>query len=359
MNNVQELVNALEKYLDSDTSNNARELVVTNQKIIDKALLNQYNINFSSEGSSIKIKLDNKDIKIFKNYEDAIKHSNLKDFPEINIVLENDIPQQTFFANIYYFEKIKAILYDENIIDFKEKIKKEYFILSSSYGKIVLSYSANSEKIDFYKTTHSIDLTKLEGLLKTESFPEFYKDSIAKFLSTNPNKDLYTILSNFDFLLTNALNALSLYKQNFSFEKFEKEFDDNLSSNIKKLQELTSSFQSKIMAIPIQFGVYIYLLSKFNDSFITMLLVVTTIIAWCIFNYLITSKTYRNVNHLEGKIESEIALIRQKSGIEEDKISKPRKILAKDIYAMKHIVYVYQFFSVVFTLLILIIFAIN
>ena len=234
MNNVQELVNALERYLDSDTSNNARELVVTNQKIIDEALLNQYNINFSSEGSSIKIKLDNKDIKIFKSYEDALKHSDLEEFPEINIALESDIPQQTFFANIYYFEKIKAILYDENIVDFKEKIKKDYFILSSAYGKIVLSYSTNSEKMDFYKTEHSIDLTRLEELLKTESFPEFYKDSIAKFLSNNPDKDLYTILSNFDFLLTNALNALSLYKQNFSFEKFEKEFDDNLSSNIKK-----------------------------------------------------------------------------------------------------------------------------
>ena len=359
MDDVQELVNVLERCLESDTSTNSRELVVTNEKEIDESLLKRYNISYSFEGSSVKINLYNKDIKIFKNYEDAIKHSSLNNFAKINVALNIKIQQQTLFTNIYYFEKLKYILYDENIIDFRNKITKDYFILSSDYGKIVLNYYPNPKKIDFYKKEHFIDLIRLEELLKTESFPEFYKNSIAKFLSDNPNKDLYTILSNFDFLLTNATNALSLYKQNFSFEKFEKEFDDNLSNNIKKLQELTSSFQSKIMAIPIQFGVYIYLLSKFNDSFITILLIVTTIIAWSIFNYLITSKTYRNVHYLETKINGEIVLIRQKSGIEEDRTSKPQKILAKDIYAMKYIVYAYQFFNLAFTLLILIIFAIN
>lgn len=359
MNNNQELISVLEDYLKSDTSSNARELVVKNKNNLDTVLLNKYDIGFSFEGNSFKINLNNEKIKIFKCYEDAIKHSNLENISKNNIALNIDIPQKTLFENIYYFEKIKIIIDNENIIDFKDRIKKDYFILSSTYGKVILSYSSDPEKMNFYRTKHSIDLEKLVNLLETESFPEFYKDSIAKFLSNSPDKDLYTILTNFDFLLKNAINALSLYKHNFSFEKFEKEFDENLSSNIKKLQELTASFQSKIMAIPIQFGVYIYLLSKFNDSFTLILLVVVTIIAWAIFNYLITAKTYRNVHLLETKIEGEIALIRQKSGIEEGKISNSRKILTQDIYGMKDIIYVYQFFSLAFTLLLLIIFALN
>lgn len=312
MNNVQELISFLEKCLKTDTSTNARELVVTNKEIIDESLLKKYNINYIYEGNSVKINLENSDIRIFKSYEDAIKYGSSKKNSNLNIALNINFLQQTLFDNIYYFEKIKEVIKNENIIDFENQITKDYFILSSDYGKIVLSYSPSPEKLDFYKTEHSIDSTRLEELLKTESFPEFYKNSIAKFLYDKKDKDLYTILSNFDLLLTNAVNALSLYKQNFSFEKFEKEFDDNLSSNIKKLQELTSSFQSKIMAIPIQFGVYIYLLSKFNDSFISIFLIVATIIAWSIFNYLITSKTYRNVYYLETKIEGEIALIKKK-----------------------------------------------
>lgn len=359
MDNVQKLISFLERCLENDTSNNARELVVTDKKGLDKSLLQEYNIDYSSEGNSIKINLENPNIRIFKKYEDAIKHGSSKEGFNLNIALQIDFLQQTLFENIYYFERIKKILDNEKIIDFEKITTKDYFILSSTYGKIVLSYSTKPEKIDFYRTEHSIDLTRLEELLKTESFPEFYKDSIAKFLSNNPDKDLYTILSNFDFLLANAINALTLYKQNFSFAKFEKEFDENLSSNIKKLQELTSSFQSKIMAIPIQFGVYIYLLSKFSDNFVSMLLVVATIIAWSIFNCLITSKTYRNIHYLESKIKGEIALIRQKSGIEENKISESRMLLTKDIYTMKQIVYAYQFFSILFTILILIVFALD
>lgn len=363
MSNVQELVNTLEVYLEDDTTTHRRELVVTNQSELNKVLLDEYNIRYISEGNSTRIYLDNKNIRIFKSYEDAIKYSNLEDASKLNIALNIEFSQKVFFENITYFERIKTILDDENLVDFKDKIKKDYFILSNTYGKIILSYAINSGKSDFYETKHYINLEKLETLLKTDAFPEFYKDAIAKLLSNNPDKSLYSILMNFDFLLSNALNSLSLYKQNFSFEEFEKEFekefDKNLSSNIKKLQELTTGFHSKIMAIPIQFGVYIYLLSRFNDNCVSMLLVMVTIIAWAIFNYLITSKTYRNVNYLENKVKGEIALIKQNSGIIGDRLSKPQKILSADIYTMKNIINIYQVFSAVFTFLILIIFALN
>ena len=359
MTDIENLIDFLEKNLKNDTSNNARELLISNEYQINEGILDSFDIKYRIEGSSTKIRLNNSKIEIFKSLNDALKNINSINKSIKYIILHENISQKNMLRNIQYFLKIKEILLSSGIIDFDHEIKKDFFLLSNTYGKINISYLPNSERRNYYSASHDLDFETLEKLMDTENFPNFFKDSIARFLSDKPKRDLYAILTNFDFLISNAKNALSLYQHNFSFEKFEKEFDENLSSNIKKLQELTASFQSKIMAIPIQFGVYIYLLSKFNDSFISILLVVVTVIAWSIFNYLITAKTYRNVHYLESKIEGEIALIRKKSGIKERKISKSRKVLTKDIYDMKDIISVYQFFSIGFTILILIIFALN
>lgn len=359
MTDIENLIDFLEKCINNDTSNNSRELLISNKYPIDRNLIDSFGIKHNIEGSATKIKLENDKVVIYKSLNDALKHIKTINTSLQYIILNENIPQAYILKNIQYFLHIKNILLSSKIIDFDEKLDKNLFLLSTTYGKIDINYSPDSGRIDYYSLSRDLDFETLEQLMNTENFPNFFKDSISKFLSDKPKRDLYAILTNFDFLISNAKNALSLYQHNFSFEKFEKEFDENLSSNIKKLQELTASFQSKIMAIPIQFGVYIYLLSKFNDSFTLILLVVVTVIAWSIFNYLITAKTYRNVHHLETKIEGEIALIRQRSGIEEDKISNPRKVLTQDIYDMKDIICVYQFFSIAFTLFILIIFALN
>lgn len=266
------------------------------------------------------------------------------------------IPQTNMLRNIQYFLKIKEILLFSEIVDFDDKVNNDLFLLSITYGKIDINYSPDPERKNYYSVSRDLDFKTLEQLLITENFPNFFKDTIARFLSDKPKRDLYAILTNFNFLISNTKNALSLYQHNFSFEEFERKFDKDLFDYIEKLQDLTSSFHSKVMAIPLQFGVYIYLLSKFQSEFLSLIFVVLTLIVWSIFNYFVTSKTYSNINYLEIEIKNRINLIKQESGVADKKISKPRQYLTKNIDNMKNTIIIYQGFNLVLTLSVIVLF---
>ncbi|SNT69074.1 hypothetical protein [Psychrobacter sp. LV10R520-6] len=356
MTDIEKLLDVLGVCLKEDTSKNTRELSISNKYQIHQDILDSFSIEHHIEGDYFKIKLENKDIKIFKNLSDALKHTKIISDSVNYIILNTHIPQNCLLRNIQYFLRLKSILIDNQIIDFDDEINKIFFLLSSTYGKVAIGYHSDANRINYYSTTHELDFGKLEHLLDTDNFPSFFKDAIARLLSDKPKKDLYAILTNFNFLILNAENALSLYQHNFSFEEFEKKFNKDLSDYVEKLQELTSSFHSKVMAIPLQFGVYIYLLSKFQSEALSLYFVILTIVVWSTFNYFVTSKTYSNVSSLEIEIQNKINLIQLDSGVVEKKLSKHKQYLTKNIGNMKNIIVVYQAFNVALTLLLIILF---
>lgn len=356
MTDIENLIDFLERCLNNDTSKISRELLISNKYPIDKNLLDSFGINYNTEGNATKIKLENNRVVIFKSLNDALKHIKTINASLQYIILNENITQNYMLKNIQYFLHIKKILLSSEIIDFDDKLDKNLFLLSTTYGKIDINYLPDSGRSNYYSLSRDLDFETLEQLMNTENFPNFFKDSIAKFLSDKPKRDLYTILTNFDFLISNAKNALSLYQHNFSFEEFERKFDKDLLDYIEKLQDLTSSFHSKVMAIPLQFGVYIYLLSKFQSEYISLIFVVLTLIVWSIFNYFVTSKTYFNVNNLETEIRNKIALIEVESGVTDKKISKPKRCLTKNIGNMKNIIIAYQAFNLILTISIVILF---
>ena len=357
MTDIENLIDFLEKHLKNDTSNNSREFLISNKYPIDTNLLDSFSINYNTEGNATKIKLENNRVVIFKSLNDALKHIKTINPSLQYIILNENIPQTYILKNIQYFLHIKKILLSSEIIDFDDKLDKNLFLLSTTYGKIDINYLPDSGRSNYYSLSRDLDFETLEQLMSTENFPNFFKDAIAKFLSDKPKRDLYTILTNFDFLISNAKNALSLYQHNFSFEEFERKFDKDLLDYIEKLQDLTSSFHSKVMAIPLQFGVYIYLLSKFQNEFISLAFVILTLIIWSIFNYFVTSKTYSNIDNLEIEIKNRITLIEVESGVTDKKISKPKQYLTKNIDNMKNIITIYLGFNLFLTLCIIILFS--
>ena len=103
MTDIENLIDFLEKRLNNDTSNNSRELLISNKYPVDRNLLDSFGIKYNIEGSATKIKLENDKVVIFKSLNDALKHIKTINASLQYIILNENIPQAYILKNIQYF----------------------------------------------------------------------------------------------------------------------------------------------------------------------------------------------------------------------------------------------------------------
>lgn len=357
MKNLEELIAVLRKALKNDTSNNTREIVsISDLSLI--TVLNGYGINYEilNETKNIKIFLDSPTIIIFKTIEDAVLTEPNPNLEKKYACLSPNINQEIIFENIISFFKMRDIINNEKLVDFNDKGKKISYFLSPDYGKIDIDYKVDITKKIFYSTKHNFNFYKLNNLLNQESYKEFFKNSICKFLSENDNKTLYKILEHLNFLIDKSENDLNLYKHNFSFDEFKKDFDKDLSDEMKRMQDLVFNFHGKISTIPLQFGAFVYLLSNVKDNKSLLALASIIIICWTIFNHQVTAKTFSNIQDLENGIKVKMESLIAKSGLDKKEIDNRNSFLFKEIFNLKKLLSLYQIFYIVVTLIFLIIY---
>lgn len=350
----------LKKLLRKDKSSNTRELVSFFDKDIDVGeVLRQHGIEvrFENNNQEIRVFLDSSPhLIIFKNLQDAINLTKEQDLKKKFILLDTSVnPKniENIRNNIEAIFSFKKILKDFKIIDFDETIPKIHTLLSPDYGNISISYNTNTKERLFYQENNNFSFSKLKEKLSNDEYADFFKKAIAKFLHDKPKPDIYLILSNLNFLTEQADKNLSLYRRNFSFEKFKQEFDKDLTDEMKRFQDLISNFHTKVMAIPIQVGVYIVLVEKATNIKLSIFVSIL-IFVWSFFNHQITAKTFSNIIQIENGINYKIQKLLEETGLSKNDTKDKQNQINTEITNTKNLICWYQGFYILITVLMII-----
>lgn len=354
------LSSVLKRLLEHDKSSNTKELVSSfDEDIGIYEFLKQQGIKCQLENNNqeIRVFLDNSPhLIIFKNLQDAINLTTEQDLEKEFILLDasvNPAHMKNIRGNIEAIFSFKKILKDFKIIDFDETISKCYTLLSPDYGSIGISYKTNANKKLFYQGDNNFSLSKLREKLNNDEYADFFKKAIAKFLHDKPEPDIYLILSKLSFLVEQADKNLSLYRRNFSFEKFKKEFDKDLTDEMKRFQDLISNFHTKVMAIPIQVGLYTFLIEKATNT--TLLMFASILIfVWSFFNHQITAKTFSNIIQIEKGINDKIQKLIEETGLSKNDTKDKQNKINTEITNTKNLICWYQSFYILITVLMII-----
>lgn len=323
---------------------------------VDQDTLNKHGINFSTEEEGIRIDfLAQKEVKIFKTKDDFYTYSAKGDFNKKIIIIKDnllytpDSDAHFIFDNVKYSFKFFDFLVGK-IASHQDIGKMQLILLSTKFGKDVVGYQRSNQ------TNLDKDL-ELKGKYqeiknKPDDFLSFFRNSILSYIEPVGTKDRYIrVLENIDIIYQNAERNFNLYKSKFNFDDFKKNLESNTQKYIKDTQGFISDFQSKI-DMPIQFGVYIYLISKFSSDFYPLIAVTVIIITWSIFKLMTINNTKNNIQDLE---ESYLQSFNELSNIfkqqnTEEEINNAKQKICKKIKRTKILIKAYFWTIALFSL---------
>ena len=320
-------------------------------------LLTELGIQYDKLAEGISINLANQATSIYKTKEDCIKHfqGNIEK-PIIiladKIIYENEIIN-FFFENLIYSQKIQKLLEskDKEVITFNDKVNKTYFLLSEKNGKIEIGYK--NKPLEFYENNHNLKklYNSMEGNLSKE-YVAFFRDNIIKIVEEKKGLDdrFFYLLSKLEIIIEKTDREYKLFLHKFSFEEFHSKLEEEKDKYFKSLQDSLSDFLSKINSLPIQFGVYIYLLFRFEKEIYPLLIVSTIIIIWSLFSYFSISTMKKSIKNLSQRFDNVFKKISEKSGIDLESLEKEKKGVNDRLSNIKTLTTLYQAVTIVFTI---------
>lgn len=320
-------------------------------------LLTELGIQYDKLAEGISINLANQATSIYKTKEDCIKHfqGNIEK-PIIiladKIIYENEIIN-FFFENLIYSQKIQKLLEskDKEVITFNDKVNKTYFLLSEKNGKIEIGYK--NKPLEFYENNHNLKklYNSMEGNLSKE-YVAFFRDNIIKIVEEKKGLDdrFFYLLSKLEIIIEKTDREYKLFLHKFSFEEFHSKLEEEKNKYFKSLQDSLSDFLSKINSLPIQFGVYIYLLFRFEKEIYPLLIVSTIIIIWSLFSYFSISTMKKSIKNLSQRFDNVFKKISEKSGIDLESLEKEKKGVNDRLSNIKTLTTLYQAVTIVFTI---------
>ena len=293
--------------------------------------------------NEVKIDLDQEDFYIRKTKQDFLKtchnHVDISSsthdllFKKPILILEQELIYQISHANEnpIFFKNVllsfEALNIFKNIIaDFDDVNRQEVILLSSSKGKTVISYdSTNRYKFQNFFDDDSGDFianhTELVKKAHDDSFILFLKDSII----SADKYCFFEILSNMSNILNSANRNLELYKKKFDFEEFEKGLTESKQDFFNSYTKFQSEILSKINSLPIQFGIYIYLLNRFSDQLYPLAAISLLILIWGGFYIATLINIENDLGYLEEDFKSTFHRILHKSGLADEDLDNYRK----------------------------------
>ncbi len=322
MNNFTEIL----KILNIDDNSSKNKLEITSKSLEDKQEdLTRLRLNFESTKEGINIKLDEQgQLLICKTKEDALVYCRDSSFDKNILIIEDTIfwektgnHRNQFIENIRIWYKYNNIF--QKIADYFADLNEEFILLSADKGKLQVGYSG--KQIDHFDDTAFSQETfnQIENLINNnEDFISFFKDAFIDISYNESLQDRFSYaIKNIDIIFEDANRNYSLYKNKFSFEEFTKGLNHSKDEYLKNYQLFLSDFLSKISNLPVQIGVYIFLISRFSDVASILLFLLVLIIFVSIYSFRDISLMIENTNEMKDSCIENIKLIQQKSGIDE------------------------------------------
>lgn len=353
-----EAINKIVNLLASCTDLATDELTfLSNDLNSQTALLTELGIQYDELAEGISINLANQAISIYKTKEDCIKHFQGNIEKPIVILADKIIYENEtinfFFENLIYSQKIQKLLEakDKEVITFNDKVNKKYFLLSEKNGKIEIGYK--NKPSEFYENNHNLKklYNSMEGNLSKE-YVAFFRDNIINSVEEKKELDdrFFYLLSKLELIIEKTDREYKLFLHKFSFEEFHSKLEEEKDKYFKSLQDSLSDFLSKINSLPIQFGVYIYLLFRFEKEIYPLLIVSTIIIIWSLFSYFSISTMKKSIKNLSQRFDNVFKKISEKSGIDLESLEKEKKGVNDRLSNIKILTTLYQAVTIVFTI---------
>ena len=353
--NINKLLTLLSK---SEDLSSDELTFLSNDLVDDIELLKELSIKFEKMSEGIAINLAQQSIFIYKTKADCIKHFQINADKEIIIIKDKIIYDKSktcdvFFENLIYSQKIQKLLEaeDKEVISFNDKVNKKYFLLSEKNGKIEIGYK--NKPLEFYENSYNLKklYDSMEGNLSKE-YVAFFRDNIIKSVEEKKELDdrFFYLLGKLELIIEKTDREYKLFLHKFSFEEFHSKLEEERDKYFKSLQDSLSDFLSKVNSLPIQFGVYIYLLFRFEKEIYPLLIASTIIIIWSFFSYFSIFTMKKSINNLSQRFDNVFKKIAEKSGIDLESLEKEKNGVNDRLTNIKTLTTLYQVVTVVFTI---------
>ena len=354
MENLNNLIEVL--YNCNDTSIDS--LIIKSKKLeISKDILIRFNISFDEEKEGIRIDLSRQNIKIYKNKIDCIREFNGNIGQSIIILydkisfmkLENNT--NIFFENLIYSYKIRKLLIKKKFVSYHEEFEKKFILLSESKPKIEISYKGKD--LEFYDGKYNLKniFNRLDTKLEENEYVSFFRDNFiqqAENISNSDNRFLNT-LKVINIIYEKSNREFELYKSKFSLEEFQSTLEEEKTKYFKNLQDTLSEFFGKINSLPIQFGVYAYLIVKFEKDIIPLIAIIMIITIWSVFSCYTMHYIKLGLIHLHEKFEYIFTKISKKEIFDKNILELDKKAVKDRVKQIKDLMCWYQAVTIVVT----------
>ena len=297
----------------------------------DKNVLKMCEVKYIETAEGILIDLYyQKDFKIFKSKSSAVQYLDHKDYFSSAIVViekaydgkdliyEDGKSESKFFENVLYFHKFKDIFIESEIASYYDESNKKMIFLSATHGRLYISCTITWFE-EFYD--HDNDLenqfnTIQKKINEDDQFKDFLKESFVECVTNlSDEKTLLKSLEKIKHIVESASRNYELYRHKFSFAEFKKQLDEEKEKYFKEYQSNLSDFLSKTASMPIQIGVYIFLIDRFSGNGWLMAVTFILIAGWSYFTVFCIDQILDNIKYLKGQFKIKFCKMLDESGI--------------------------------------------
>jgi hypothetical protein len=337
----------------------------------EKCVLDSFNLIYEEQAEGISIDLTKQPMKIFKSKASAVKYLKESDFLSDIIVLEEDVSNPEckdieyiaaneprsctwLFENVEYSFKFKKLFLDKGIASYNDESLNRLIFLSSKHGRLHVIYS-NEWMSDFHDSDNDVrrQYQELDNKINlNRDYEDFFKESLVEYAKAVPEENirLARSLKNIRHIVESASRNFELYKHNFSFSEFKKELNEDKEKYLKDYQSNLSDFLSKVASMPIQFGVYIYLMIRFSEDLLPIMATTIIILFWSLFKVVTVNRILENVEDFKLKFQIDLDLLLEKSGIDESEVKKDRDQVSRKFDKSITLIKSYRVFVAVFSI---------
>ncbi|MFK5948205.1 MAG: hypothetical protein QM500_05505 [Methylococcales bacterium] len=329
------------------------------------SVLDDFKIEYDVQTEGVRIDLGTQCVSLYKTKEDAIKYLGEDSFNQTILILEDQIIYQTdapdistFFENIIYWHYFKSLIINNEISAHNDELSSRLIFLSESMGKVEVGYAR--EMSSFFNEEHSLKkfFVKIKEKLESNSeFSSFFRDNFLKVAcNIDDVEHRYTeVLKSINLIYDNSKREFNLYKNKFSFESFRSELEKEKDAYLEEYQSNLSSFLLTVGSLPIQFGVYIYLITKFSTELFPLIAILILILVWSIFSFFSTKQIADNINYIKKSVASNFKRLPNASGLSENDFESEKELILGRFDKTKSMLSFYQVLVVIFSLVILVI----
>ncbi len=360
MSNYTEIL----EILSVDDDSNSNRLEITSNYLKEKEQqLEELNLSFDEHQEGINIKLDAQaGFKIYKTKQDVIMYLTETSFDKDILIIEDKKVwehqggnKDQFIENINLWHKYKTLLTDTTIefVDYINNVDQEFILLSIDKGKMEIGFRAKPLEYFSQGVFEENTFTKIKNTIENNGdFISFFKNAFIDVCANQPQEERFSYaVKNINIIYDNANRNYNLYQNKFSFEEFSKGLEHAKDEYLKNYQLYLSEFLSKTSNLPIQLGVYLFLIYRFSDVDFILSILLILIFILSLYTFKDISLMIENVGEIKTNFNHNIKSIKDSSGLDTKDFKKIKKQVNDKIDKFACLLNSYKYMNVVANLL--------